>query len=196
MDLLEKRQDLINKAQIFFNSTSELQDILEAGRYFMVCLYGLPKDIQPNKLSRVGDLSKYLGKMRYESFIKATTKDSAAKLSSLVPTVGAINEHTKRVYLQTQIWLNNKNIHPTDWGWVSNEGLLNPIKTVDPPAPQDLLKMIFCNCKKGCETSCGCRRVGLFCNVTCGACSGDNCQNSPPIDPEEVDYYSNSDIES
>lgn len=63
---------------------------------------------------------------------------------------------------------------------------MNPIKTTDPPAPQELLKMIFCNCKKGCGATCGCRRVGLFCNVTCGTCGGDNCQNSPPIiDPEE-----------
>lgn len=100
--------------------------------------------------------------------------------------VQKLNEYTKRVYLQTQIWLGNKNIHPTDWEWVSNEGLLNPIKTAVPPAPQELFKMIFCNCKKGC----GCRRVGLFWNVTCGICNGDNCQNSPPIDPKE-DYDSN-----
>lgn len=100
------------------------------------------------------------------------------------------------VYLQTQIWLGNKNIHPTDWGWVMNDGLLNPLKSVDPPAPQELLKMIFCNCKKGCGASCGCRKVGLFCNSTCGTCSGDNCQNSPPIQPEDVECDSDSDIES
>lgn len=174
MDLLERRQDLRNKVEIFLNSSSDLEDILEAGRYCMVCLYGLVKDIQPNKLSRVENLSKYLEKMRYESFVKAHTKNTAVKLSSLVPTVGAINEHIKRVYLQTQIWPGNKNINPTDWGWVMNEGLLNPIKTVDPSIPQELLEMIFCNCKKDCGASCGCRRVGLFCNATCGTCSGDN----------------------
>ncbi|XP_052758830.1 uncharacterized protein LOC128202453 [Galleria mellonella] len=116
MDLLERRQDLRSKAEIFLNNTSELEDILEAGRYCMVCFYGLAKDAQQNKLSRVESLSEYLEKMRYESFLKAATKNTAVKLSSLVPTVGAINEHTKRVYLQTQIWLGNKNIHPTDWG--------------------------------------------------------------------------------
>lgn len=134
--------------------------------------------------------------MRYESFLKATTKNSAAKLSSLVPTVGAIDEHVKRVYLQTQIWLGNENIEPTKWGWMSSEGFLIPKKTVDPPAPQELLKMIFCNCKKGCGATCGCRRVGLFCNTTCGTCCGDNCENSPPIDQEEdLDHGSDSDAE-
>lgn len=46
--------------------------------------------------------------------------------------------------------------------------------------------MIFCNCKKGCGSTCGCRKVGLFCNQTCKTCSGDNCENSAPtMDQEE-----------
>lgn len=53
--------------------------------------------------------------------------------------------------------------------------------------------MIFCNCKKGCGTTCSCRKVGLYCNTACGICSGDNCQNCPPItDQEEVENDSSS----
>lgn len=66
------------------------------------------------------------------------------------------------------------------------EGLLEPLRTPGPPAPQELLKMIFCNCKKGCGSACGCRKVGLFCNSTCKSCSGDNCQNcAPTLDQDE-----------
>lgn len=194
IDILEKRSDLRDKVEIFYNSTSDLEDILEAGRYCTIVLYGFAKDIQLNKLSRVEDLSAYLEQLRYESFIKATTKNTAVKLSSLAPTVAALNEHIKRVYLQTQIWLGNKNIRPIDWGWINTEGSLHPIETSSMPAPEELLKMIFCNCKKGCGASCGCRRLGLYCNTTCGTCCGDNCQNCPPIDQaEEVDSDSSSD---
>lgn len=57
------------------------------------------------------------------------------------------------------------------------------------PAPKELIKMIFCKCKKGCGATCSCRKVGLFCNAKCGTCFGDNCQNCPPItdQEEEVD---------
>lgn len=182
--------------QIFYNRNSELEEILGAGKYCTILLYGAAKDIQLNKLSRVENLSAYLEQMRYESFIKATTKNNSVKLSSLVPTVDALNEHIKRVYFQTQTWLGNKNIGPTDWGWINNEGSLQPIKMLNQPAPEELLKMIFCNCKTGCGAACSCRKVGLFCNATCGTCSGDNCQNCLPItdqEEEEVDSDDSSD---
>lgn len=125
--------------------------------------------------------------MRFDSFIKATTKKTAVKLSFLVPTIGALNEHIKRVYLQTQLWLGNKTLNPVDWGWCSIEGELQPLKTPDQPAPEQLLKMIFCNCKKGCGSTCGCRRVGLFCNSACINCNGDTCQNRFPVMDQEED---------
>lgn len=180
------------KVEIFYDSTSDLEDILEAGRYCTILLYGLAKDTHMNKMNKVEDYSSLLEQMRYESFIKATTKNSAVKLSSLVPTVSALDEHIKRVYLQTQIWLGNKEIDITEWGWFKSDDILQPIKMKSSPAPEELLKMIFCNCKKGCGSACGCRRLGLFCNATCGTCSGDNCQNCPAIDEEvELEHDEN-----
>lgn len=168
--------------------------------YCTILFYGSVKEKELSRLKDTESLSTFLERMRYESFIKATTKSSAVKLSSLVPTVGALNEHIKRVYLQTQMWLGNKNINPTDWGWIF-EGCLQPIKTLLQPAPEELLKMIFCNCKKACGAACSCRKVGLFCNATCGTCSGDNCENSPPMEEEEEveeerneELHSNSDM--
>lgn len=75
----------------------------------------------------------------------------------------------------------NKTIDLLDWGWTKLEGVLAPIKTADQPAPEELLKIIFCSCKRRCGSACDCRRVGLFCNSACITCSGDNCNNSAPI---------------
>ena len=58
--------------------------------------------------------------------------------------------------------------------------------------------------KKGCGSTCVCRRVGLFCNSTCSTCSGVNCLNSAPIidqeeneeeDEDEADLERNEDEE-
>ncbi|GFX41522.1 hypothetical protein TNCV_3490591 [Trichonephila clavipes] len=45
------------------------------------------------------------------------------------------------------------------------------------PAPESLLKIIFCACKTGCGASCGCRKIGLNCTADCLECNGDNCTN-------------------
>lgn len=183
------------KAKIFYNSSSALKDILEAGYTCTAMLFGLSKDTTVNKLKNIQNLSEYLEQMRYNSFINLTTKKKAVKLSSLVPTVGALNEHIKRVYLQVQIWLGNKNINPLDWGWLKIEGKLHPVNNPNPPAPEELLQMIFCSCKKGCGSACGCRRVGLFCNATCRGCSEDSCSNRAPILDEDENVNSESDDE-
>lgn len=79
--------------------TLDIEDILEAGRYCTILLYKLAKDTHMNKMSKVKGYSSLLEQMRYESFVKATIKNSAVKLSSVVPTVCALDEHIKRVYL-------------------------------------------------------------------------------------------------
>ena len=54
-----------------------------------------------------------------------------------------------------------------------------------PPAPDNVLKMIYCGCKKGCGSSCGCRKTGLFCTSACTECSGTSCLNYLPPDDED-----------
>lgn len=60
--------------------------------------------------------------------------------------------------------------------------MLQPITTLIPPAPEELLNSIFCNCTKGCGSNCGCRKVGLQCSVVCGSCRGQSCLNTTPDD--------------
>ncbi|GBN66267.1 hypothetical protein AVEN_232774-1 [Araneus ventricosus] len=48
-------------------------------------------------------------------------------------------------------------------------------------APEFLLKMISCNCKKGCENACGCRKTGLICSSLCTCSMGEACENVSDI---------------
>ena len=66
---------------------------------------------------------------------------------------------------------------------------MEPIQTTLPPAPKKLLNTIFCNCKKGCCTRCGCRRVGLLCSPACTNCQGHSCSNVQwnPTDEDSCD---------
>lgn len=59
-----------------------------------------------------------------------------------------------------------------------NNNVLEPIMTLLPPAPDELVNMIFCNCKKGCGTNCSCKKIGIKCSIICGHCRGQSCFNS------------------
>ncbi|KAJ8896983.1 hypothetical protein PR048_002329 [Dryococelus australis] len=63
-----------------------------------------------------------------------------------------------------QTWLGSE-LNPEHWGWVVKNNLLEPIMTLLPPAPDVLLKAIFCNCTKGWGTNYGCRKDGLPCSI-------------------------------
>lgn len=106
----------------------------------------------------------FLEKMPYQSFIKTTSMRSAVDLSSLIPTMDALDEHI-RMYLQTQEWFGNSNVCPSDWVSCLEERSLWPIKRKLPPAPEELLKFIFCTSKKKDGITWSFRKVGLFCNI-------------------------------
>ena len=140
---------------------------MQAGVACILALYGAPAKI------------KDLNTLRYNFFFKATTKNTSVNLSSLPPTTDAAFEHLKRVYLQTQIWLGN-DINIGDWGWKYLNNMFIPITMNQLPAPDNLLQMLFCNCKKGCGAACGCRKSGLYCSVACLQCNGNSCLNTLP----------------
>lgn len=90
------------------------------------------------------------------------------------------------VSFQVQKWLGNEK-NPLDWGWIrSTQGLIPQLMT-KPPAPQPLLNMISCNCKKGCTNNCGCRKAGLKCSAVCRHCSGQSCENIPDLIFDDID---------
>lgn len=65
-------------------------------------------------MKNLTDSQKLLETMQYDSFTKVTTKSTAVKLASLVPTIGASDEHIKIVYYQIQIWLGDKALNPSE----------------------------------------------------------------------------------
>lgn len=115
--------------------------------------------------------------LRYTQFVKSTKLNKPVQLSNLPPTSAATHQHINRVYYQIQTWLGN-DLEPQEWGWVMRNELLEPIMTILPPAPSELLNTIFCNCKNGCGSRCGCRKSGLQCSLACGQCNGQACLNA------------------
>ncbi|XP_047144452.1 uncharacterized protein LOC124817998 [Hydra vulgaris] len=90
------------------------------------------------------------------------------------------------------------NLKPTEWGWKSTDGHLEPIPTDKEIAPPNLLKVIRCNCrsssKNQCQTkTCICRKNGMKCMAACGGCHGMECSNKT-LDIEEE--HENSDKDS
>ena len=60
-----------------------------------------------------------------------------------------------------------------DFGWQVENGRMIPKKTDQNPAPQELLKAIFCKCKTDCSTfRCTCKKFNLTCTDLCSVCQG------------------------
>ena len=77
---------------------------------------------------------------------------------------------------------------PEEWGWREIDGVLIPVQTDLPPAPDDLLQVIRCNCQSDCSSlRCTCRKHNVKCSLACGNCRGSGCMNSDPLAHEEVD---------
>ncbi|GBO44519.1 hypothetical protein AVEN_107529-1 [Araneus ventricosus] len=66
-------------------------------------------------------------------------------------------------------------------GWVPTRFGISPCKIKRDAAPESLLKIISCNCKKGCKNACGCRKAGLICSSLCTCSLGEACENVSDI---------------
>lgn len=91
--------------------------------------------------------------------------------------------HSLRVHLQVIEWksLMNVSLNPAAWGWRIIDGIYEPIMTDQGPAPENITKLIRCNCRLTSKNVCGtmvctCRRTGLPCIAACGHCNGKDCQ--------------------
>ena len=62
-----------------------------------------------------------------------------------------------------------RNPPPQDWGFLLPNGSWNPVRMAIKPGPDDLLKVIRCNCTQQCGTkSYTCKKFGLRCTIACG----------------------------
>ena len=112
----------------------------------------------------------------------------------LPPTENSAYYHSLRVHEQLLVWKNLKNeaVDPKLWAWQLKGNKLWPIKMDIPPAPENILKFIRCNCKLSSRNPCGtnlcsCRKNDLQCVPACGDCHGIGCHNEEELVSEDSD---------
>ena len=101
------------------------------------------------------------------------------------------------------VWkhLDTSILDPKGRGWeLDSNRKLRPQMLSVGIAPDNLLKVICCNCKEGerqCQTMrCSCMKASMSCVPACGVCCG-HCDNGTDSidaeevgsDEEEIDYY-------
>ena len=113
---------------------------------------------------------------------------------NLPPTSAAAKFHSYRVFLQINQWKNSDcNMMPESWGWPHTESGLIPILTDQPPAPEELLKIIRCNCSGDCfSAKCSCKKHSMKCSIACGQCCRSACSNASEFVEEDDDDFENS----
>ena len=156
------------QAKVFSTTTSTPHDIMAAGEQALVDLYS-------------GNPKEGLNSLRYKRFCeKVATNTTFVLPQTLPPTSAAAKYHSFRVYFQIQEWKGvASEMQPTAWGWKDYDGKLMPVLTDLPPAPDELLKMIRCNCHTDCSSMrCTCKKYNVKCSSVCGNCKGTGCTNS------------------
>ena len=155
------------------------EEIVIFGKTVLLHMYNAPKNVDS------------IDKLRFVIFSKAVAsrniRKKAVNLASLPPTMNAAQYHLFRVYLQTQQWL-SVDLNPQEWGWSFNGHILTPITMTAMPAPDNILKMIFCSCQNICKSTCSCRKAGLYCSTICRNCQTAPCTNEPKnVDDDELE---------
>ena len=85
---------------------------------------------------------------------KVATSLTQVQPQNLPPTCGAAKYHSERVFLQICQWKDpDCEMQPELWGWHITETGYHPIATDLPPAPEELLKIIRCNCTTDCSSA-------------------------------------------
>jgi hypothetical protein len=147
INVLRKNPDLNEIIQVFKNPNADPEIIAKAGERVLLELYSY-SNVKSKK-------SMSLNNYRYACFTTSAFK-SKFNIAWLPPTEAAA-QHSFRTDHQVQQWYGNQQ-NAEQWGWKRNKNELIPITTLEPPAPESLLKLISCKCKKRCQKACGCRK--------------------------------------
>ena len=103
---------------------------------------------------------------------KVASSTSHVHPRALPPTSGAAMYHRLRVYLQVQEWKGSAGgLRPTEWGWQQCDMGFVALQTDLAPAPENLLRVIRCNCMADCSPlRCTCKKHNIECSPACGDC--------------------------
>ena len=175
---LKENTQLQQAALVFDNPNSNHDQVREAGEKALVAIYG-------------GKKTDSLNQLRYKKYTEKVAKSlTQVDPKNLPPTSAAAKYHSYRVFLQVTEWKDiGCDISPESWGWMITESGFKPIATDNGPAPEELLKMIYCSCTSDCSSAqCSCRKHGLPCTPACGQCRGSGCQNALPcVEDDEIE---------
>ena len=120
-----------------------------------------------------------LGEIRYMFSREAVA--GVIKPETLPPTKDAAAQHALHAYTcrpGTGSFY-RKSLNPSDYEWTLGVHGYEPVPTVDPMAPEGLLKFTSCNCHGDCSNRhCGCKKNEVMCISACGVCKGITCKNS------------------
>jgi len=170
---------IASSAKAFIDQNQSQQVIEDLGSKAMAVMFG-------------GNGMDLLASMRYNIFVKKITSASSfVTPERLPPTASSTKFHCLRTYYQIMVWLEKEgDMDVMNWGWKLEDNQLVPNMTEINAAPDNLLKMIHCNCKKGCPPRCSCRKYGLPCHAGCGPCQTDTCDNpyNNQVIQEEDDF--------
>ncbi|CAC5413385.1 unnamed protein product [Mytilus coruscus] len=146
-----------------FTDTMSKEEVLRIGEEVIVCLY--------NGVEHEGlDLLRF---RKFTSKVMTSSKFVESILSN-----------------ESLDW-RDVNLNVKDWGWLIDGNIYLPVRSSLPPAPEELLKTIYCRCKCNCDTKrCNCRKHGLEYSVACTECRGTTCCNgcTPNYDSESDDF--------
>ena len=137
-----------------------------------------------------------MDELRYLLFCQKRQKSEA-----LPPTSDSFIQHLKRANYQVLVWrkslVGNQDLpEPQCSGWKEEEedGVLCPILMTRDPAPESIIELTTCNCKKSlCRSTCSCANNGLCCTEACfcmaepGSCLNPHNTTYEDSDSEEED---------
>ena len=176
--LLTNSEELRKTVRVFSYTNSSVDATTKAGEKFMLALYSAPYDITS------------LDDLRFNQFKRSAAQcpiQRPMQLASLPPTSAAAKQQSLRVCLQVQQWYGNE-LPAEEWGWKKKiDGQLTAVTTLLAAAPEELLRLISCSCKGGCERACGCRKAGLKCSQICRQCRGIECTNVKEVSEDYTD---------
>lgn len=123
-----------------------------------------------------------------------------AENDKMPPTLGALKEHVLRARLQSYIWGQasrslQHNLDPLTNGYhVESNGHIVPTTTTMEPAPNEVIEMVSCGCKKNCNSKrCSCRSNELSCTDLCQC--NEECQNNIDLNSTNNNENGQNDID-
>ncbi|KAG1677890.1 Multidrug resistance-associated protein 4 [Nymphon striatum] len=129
---INREYDLLDT---FTNNGSTHDKVKRAGETFVLKLHGA---------SNFESLDKY-SHIAYKMTIGRSSQSSSFQLANLPPTSAAAKQHACHTHIPVQEWMDNT-LPPTEWGWRSRDGILGPVETDMPVAPDCLINIASCGC--------------------------------------------------